>query len=168
MTPITTPERTYCDSRVRSMAVGPSALRRQNQVAGLELRREDDLYVGKWLLKLGVLGKQNGGTPLLPVGTLAARKADGPIPPFELVVQQGFDKVSTLVAFGRVEGVCQQDYLDVGVKGPVYRLFLKLLLICLAECLTPPRKLHRRVVVHNVSQIVPLVAQVLPVLGPHW
>src|SRR5712691_8508188 len=138
MAPITTPERTYCDSRVRSMAVGPSALRRQNQVAGLEFRREDDLHVGKRLLRPGVLGKQNGRTPLLPVGTLAAREADGPVPPFELVVQEGFDEISALVALGCVEGVCQQDDLDVGVKGSIYRFLLKLLLICLAECLTSP------------------------------
>src|SRR4029453_2340137 len=168
MAPITTPERTYCDSRVRSMAVSPSALRRQHQVAGLELRREDDLHVGKRLLRFGVLGKQNGRTPLLPVGTLAARGADGPIPPFELVVQKGFDESSTLVALGRVEGVCQQDYLDVGVKGSVYRFLLKLFLICLTECLPPLSELHRRMVVHNVSQIVPFVAKVLPVLGSHW
>src|SRR5215813_4659929 len=119
MAPITTPERTYCDSRVRSMVVDPSALRRQNQVAGLEFRREDDLHLGKRLLRLGVLGKQNGRTPLLPVGTLAAREADGPIPPFERVVQKGFDESRALVAFGRVESVCQQDYLDICVKGPV-------------------------------------------------
>src|SRR5215475_8294139 len=106
MAPITTPERTYCDSSVRSMAVNPSALRRQNQVAGLEFWREDDLYVGKRLLRLGVLGKQNGRTPLLPVGTLAAREANGPVPPFERVVEQGFDKISALVALGRVESVC--------------------------------------------------------------
>src|SRR4029453_18280316 len=168
MAPITTPERTYCDSRVRSMAVSPSALRRQNQVAGLELRWEDNLHVGKRLLRPGVLDKQNGRTPLLPVGTLAAREADGPIPPFERVVQKGFDESSTLVALGRVEGVCQQDYLDIGVKSPVDRFLLKLFLISLAERLTPPSELHRRVVVHNVSQIVPLVTQVLPVLSPHW
>src|SRR5262249_17343929 len=106
MAPITTPERTYCASRVRSIAVGPSALRRQHQVAGLEFRREDDLHVGKRLLRTGVWGKQNGRTPLLPVGTLAAREADGPIPPFELVVEQGLDQVSALGALGRVEGVC--------------------------------------------------------------
>src|SRR5215471_1998385 len=104
MAPITTPERTYCVSRVRSIAVGPSAFWCQHQIAGLELRREDDLHVGKRLLRPGVLGKQDGGTPLLPVGTLAAREADGPIPPFELVVQQGFDEISTLVALGRIEG----------------------------------------------------------------
>src|SRR5215813_6614109 len=143
MAPITTPERTYCDSRVRSMVVGPSAPRRQNQVAGLELRREDDLHLGKWLLRLGVLGKQNGRTPLLPVGTLAAREADGPIPPFECVVQEGFDESRTLVALGRVEGVCQQDYLDISVEGSVYRFLLKLFLICLAECLSPSSELHR-------------------------
>src|SRR4029453_6109077 len=168
MAPITTPERTYCDSKVRSMAVGPSALRRQNQIAGLEFRREDDLHVGKRLLRLGVLGKQNGRTPLLPVRTFAAREADGPVPPFELVVQEGFDKSRALVALGRVECVCQQDYLDVGVKAPVDRFLLKMVLICLAECLTPISELHRRVVVHNVGQIVPFVAQVLPVLGPYW
>src|SRR4029450_4542597 len=121
MAPITTPERTYWDSRVRSLAVGPSALRRQNQVAGLELRREDDLHVGKRLLRLGVLGKQNGRTPLLPVGTLAARGAAGPLPPFERVGQKGFDESSTFVALGRVEGICQQDYLDIGVEGSVDR-----------------------------------------------
>src|SRR5262249_53008813 len=119
MAPITTPERTYCASRVRSMAMGPSALRRQHQVASLEFRREDDLHVGKRLLRLGVLGKQDGRTPLLPVGTLAAREADSPVPPFELVVQESFDESTTLVALGRIEGVCQQGYLDVGVKGPV-------------------------------------------------
>src|SRR5207244_11555760 len=129
MAPITTPERTYCASRVRSMAVGSSALRRQNQVAGLELRREDDLHVSKRLLRLGVLGKQDGRTPLLPVGALAAREADGPVPPLELVVQQGLDQVSPLVALGRVEGVCQQNYLGIGVKGSVDRVLLKLLLI---------------------------------------
>src|SRR5439155_12417321 len=134
MAPITTPERTYCASRVRSMAVGPSALRRQNQVASLEFRREDDLHVGKRLLRPGVLGKQHGRTPLLPVGTLAAREADGPVPSFELVVEQGLHQVSPLGALGRVEGVCQQNYLDVGVKGSVDRFLLKLLLICLAEC----------------------------------
>src|SRR5215510_14546391 len=106
MAPITTPERTYCASRVRSMAVGPSALRRQHQVAGLEFWREDDLHLGKRLLRLGVLGKQNGRTPLLPVGTLAAREAAGAVPPFELVVQEGFDERSALVALGRIEGVC--------------------------------------------------------------
>src|SRR5215510_11229575 len=106
MAPITTPERTYCDSKVRSMAVGPSALRRQHQVAGLEFWWEDDLHVGKRLLRLGVLGKQNGRTPLLPVRTLAAREANGPVPPFELVVEQGLDKISALVALGRIEGVC--------------------------------------------------------------
>src|SRR5438552_3553338 len=132
MAPITTPERTYCASRVRSMAVGSSALRCQHQVAGLELRREDDLHIGKRLLRLGVLGKQDGRTPLLPVGTLAVREADGPVPPFELVVQQGFDQVSTLVALGRVESVCQQDDLGIGIKGSVDRLLLKLILICLS------------------------------------
>src|SRR5262249_49020757 len=140
MAPITTPERTYCDSRVRSMAVGPSALRRQNQVAGLEFRREDDLYVGERLLRLGVLGKQDGRTPLLPVRPLAVREADSSVPPFELVVEQGLDKVSTLIAFGCVESICQQDYLDVSVKGSVDRFLLKLLLICLAERLTPRRE----------------------------
>src|SRR5215475_2139698 len=114
MAPITTPERTYCASRVRSMAVGPSALRRHNQVAGLELRREDDLHVGKRLLRPGVLGKQDGRTPLLPVGALAAREADGPVPPFERVVQQGFDESMALVALCRVESVCQQDHLGIG------------------------------------------------------
>src|ERR687887_832438 len=119
MAPITTPERTYCASRVRSMVVCPSALWRQHQVAGLELRREDDLHVGKRLLRLGVLRKQHGRTPLLPVGSLAVREADGPVPSFELVVQQGFDQVSPLGALGRGEGVCQQDDLGVGVKGSV-------------------------------------------------
>src|SRR6266705_462693 len=137
MTAMATTERTYCDSRVRSMAVGPSALWRHHQVAGLELRREDDLHVGKRLLRPGILGKQDGGTPLLPVGTFAAREADGPVPPFERVVQQGFDEVGTLVTLGRVEGVCEQDHLGIGIKGPVYRLFLELLLICLTECLAP-------------------------------
>src|SRR6266540_3702185 len=168
MTPMTTPERTYCDSKVRSMAVGPSALWRHHQVAGLELRREDDLHVGKRLLRLGVLGKQDGGTPLLPVGTLAAREADGPVPPFERVGQQGFDEVCALGALGRVEGVCEQDHLGISIKGPVYRFFLELLLIRLTERLAPSSELHSRVVVHNVSQIVPLVTKVLPVLGPHW
>src|SRR5919109_4014714 len=106
MAPITTPESTYCASRVRSMAVSPSALWRQHQVASLELRREDDLHVGKWLLRPGVLGKQHGRTPLLPVGTLAAREADGPVPSFELIVQEGLHESSTLVTLGRVEGVC--------------------------------------------------------------
>src|ERR1043166_8175129 len=168
MAPITTPEKPHCDSRVRSMAVGSSALRRQDQVAGLEFRREDDLYVGKRLLRFGVLSKQDGRTPLLPVGPLAACEANGPVPPFELVVQQALDQVSTLGALDCVEGVCQQDDLDVGVKGTVDRLLLKLLLICLTEGLTSRRKLHGRVIVHNVSQIASLVAQVLPVLGSYW
>src|ERR687885_355677 len=112
MAPITTPERTYCASKVRSMAAEPSALRRQHQVTGLELRREDDLHIGKRLLRPGVLSKQDGRTPLLPVGALAAREADARVPPFERVAEQGLDQVSTLVALGRVESVCQQDYLD--------------------------------------------------------
>src|SRR5262249_61333086 len=48
------------------------------------------------------------------------------------------------------------------------RLLLKLLLVRLSEPYAPCGELHSRVVVHNVSKIVSLVAQVLPVLGPHW
>src|SRR5215470_18025504 len=103
MTPMTTPERTYCASRVRSIAAGLSVLGRQHQIAGLEFRWKNDLHVGKWLLRPGVLRKQDGRAPLLPVGTLAMGEADGAVPALELVIQQGLYQVRALVALGGVQ-----------------------------------------------------------------
>src|SRR5262249_8362942 len=167
MTPMTTPERTYCTSRVGSMAAGLSVLGRQHQITGLEFRWENDLHVGKWLLRLGVLRKQDGGAPLLPVGTFATREVDGAVPPLELVTQHALYQVRVLVALGRVQGVGQQDYLSIAIKGPVHWLLLELLLIRLAECFATPGEFHGGMVVHNVGQIVPLVGEVLPVLCSH-
>src|SRR5215831_17710674 len=167
MTPMTTPERTYCASRVRSMAAGLSVLGRQHQITGLEFWWENDLHVGKWLLWPGVLRKQDGRAPLLPVGTFATREANGPVPPLELVTQQGLYQVRALIALGRVQGVSQQDHLGITIKGPVDWLLLELLLIHLAERFATRGELHGGMVVHNVGQIVPLVGEVLPVLCPH-
>src|SRR5262249_41918371 len=105
MTPMTTPERTYCTSRVRSIAASLSVLGCQHQITGLEFRWENDLHVGKWLLRPGVLRKQDGRAPLLPVGTVATCEVDGAVPALELVTQQGFYQVRALVALGRVQGV---------------------------------------------------------------
>src|SRR5262245_14561295 len=103
MTPITTPERTYCERRTASTA-RRSALR-GHPVAGLELRRIDDLHVVEGHLGLRVLGHQHGRRPLLPVRALAPRERDGPVPALELVVEQGLDDVLALVALRRVDGV---------------------------------------------------------------
>src|SRR6266487_1249787 len=88
MTPMTSPDRTYCDRIKASMrsvrrlprSGGSSALRRQHEVAGLELRWIDDLGLGEGLLGLRVLEEEHGRRPLLPVRALAAREGDRPVP----------------------------------------------------------------------------------------
>src|SRR5713226_2552968 len=102
MTPMTSPDRTYCDRRKASMrpvrrlplsGSGPSALRRLHEVAGLELRRIDDRGLGERLLGLRVLQEEHGRRPLLPVGALSARESDRPVPADELVREERFDDV---------------------------------------------------------------------------
>src|SRR5262245_32800941 len=88
MTPMTMPDSTYCERRVRSIAwapgraagpSGPGPARygsaRHHEVAGLELGRVDDLGLGEGHLGLGVLQHQHRRGPLLPVGPLAAGEA---------------------------------------------------------------------------------------------
>src|SRR5438093_13293823 len=70
---MTIPERRYWEKRYASTA---SALRRHQEVAGLELGREDDLRLAEGHLGLRVLEEQHGRRPLLPVRTLAVREAD--------------------------------------------------------------------------------------------
>src|SRR5262245_54430710 len=160
MMPMTTPDSTYCDNRVRSMATDTSTLWCHNELPRLELRWEDNFHLGKRLLGLGVLGEQHWRTPLLPVGILATRKADSTIPALEFVGQQGLDQVGAFVTVGGVESVCQQDHLGVAIEGAIDRLLLELLQILLPERLAPLGELHGRVVVHNEGEIIPLVAEV--------
>src|SRR5713226_10352500 len=109
MTPMTSPDRTYCDRMKASMrpvrrlpllGSGSSALRRLHEVARLQLRRIDDLGLGECLLGLGVLQEEHGRRPLLPVGALSARERDRPVPARELVAEERFDDVLRLVALG--------------------------------------------------------------------
>src|SRR2546422_11523340 len=113
MTPMTSPDRTYCDRIKASMRPGRrrprpggarSALRRLHEIAGLELRRIDDLGLGKRLLGLRVLQEEHRRRPLLPVGALAAREGDRPVPADELVREKRLDDVLRLVGLTGVHG----------------------------------------------------------------
>src|SRR5216684_2083051 len=106
MTPMTTPERTYCESRNASNGrAASSALRCRHPVSRLELRRIDDLHVRERLLGLRVLGHQHRGRPLLPVRALAAREADRAVPALELPGQERLDQLVAVVAPGGVQRV---------------------------------------------------------------
>src|SRR5258708_20171762 len=98
MTPMTTPERTYCESRNASNGrPASSALRCRHPVSRLELRRIDDLHVRERLLGLRVLGHEHRGRPLLPVRALAAREADRAVPALELPGQEPLDHLLPVV-----------------------------------------------------------------------
>src|SRR5260370_30243825 len=85
MTPMTTRERTDCESRNASNGrPASSALRCRHPVSRLELRRIDDLHVRERLLGLRVLGHQHRRRTLLPVRALAEREADPAVPPPDL------------------------------------------------------------------------------------
>src|SRR5882762_8167089 len=97
---MTRPDRTYCDrmyasiapvSRPRPRPVPSlrSALGRHHQVAGLEVRRVDDLGLGEGLPLLRVLQEEHRRRPLLPVGTLAPRERDRAVPADELGAEEG-------------------------------------------------------------------------------
>src|SRR2546425_3367421 len=81
---MTIPERRYWEKRYASTA---SALRRHQEVARLELGREDDLRLAEGHLGLRVLEEQHGRRPLLPVRALPVREADRPVPPLERVAR---------------------------------------------------------------------------------
>src|SRR6266700_7441502 len=157
MTPMTSPDTTYCDRIKASMrsvrrlprSGGSSALRRQHEVAGLELRWIDDLGLGEGLLGLRVLEEEHGRRPLLPVRALAARESDRPVPADELVREERLDDVLRLVGLAGVHGVGEQHHLRIGVEAPVDRLLLELLEVTGAEGLPARRQLHGRVVVDD-------------------
>src|SRR5207245_11034333 len=99
---MTIPERWYWEQRYASNA---SALRRHQQVAGLELGREDDLRLAEGHLGLRVLEEQHGRRPLLPVRALPVREADRPVPALERVAQERLDEGVARVCFCRVARV---------------------------------------------------------------
>src|SRR2546426_12013363 len=108
---MTIPERRYWEKRYASTA---SALRRHQQVAGLELGREDDLRLAEGHLGLRVLQEQHGRRPLLPVRALPVREADRPAPAVERVAQEGLDEGVARVAPCVVERVGDGRHLRVG------------------------------------------------------
>src|SRR2546422_9072054 len=160
---MTIPERRYWEKRYASTA---SALRRHQEVAGLELGREDDLRLAEGHLGPRVLEEQHGRRPLLPVRALPAREADRPVPPLERVAEERLDEGFARGARGVVERVGDERHLGVGVERPVDRVLLELLAVLRAERLAARGQLHRRVVVHDEGEVGALVAQVLPELGP--
>src|SRR5262249_29377458 len=127
---MTRPDRTYWDRRYAStpsaqptppsaLDTRRSALGRQHQVAGLELRRIDDLGFGEGLLLLGVLQEEHGRRPLLPVRALAARERDRAVPAGEFRAEESLDDIVGLVALGGVHGIRQQHHLGVRVEAAV-------------------------------------------------
>src|SRR5438093_6876526 len=124
---MTTPASTYWDARIRSMEGGrgrvpPRSALGGRPVAGLQLGRIHDLHVVEGHLRLRVLRNEHRRRPLLPVGPLAAREADGPVPALELVVEQRLDDLLALVALGRVDRVGEERHLRVAIEGAVDRL----------------------------------------------
>src|SRR5436309_14619146 len=105
---MTIPERRYWEKRYASTA---SALRRHQQVAGLELGREDDLRLAEGHLGLRVLEEQHGRRRLLPVRTLPVREADRAVPAVERVALGRLDEGLARVALGVVERVGDERYL---------------------------------------------------------
>src|SRR6267143_2850691 len=113
---MTRPDKTYWDRRYASTAPlsrprprpsSPrrSALGRHHQVAGLELRRVDDLGLGEGLSLLRVLQEEHRRRPLLPVGALAPCERDRAVPADELGAEEGLDDVVGLVALRGIDGV---------------------------------------------------------------
>src|SRR6266511_2233792 len=147
MSPMTRPDKTYWDSSYASTSPWRSALGRHHQIAGLELRRVDDLGLGEGLLRLGVLQEEHRRRPLLPVGTVAPREGDGAVPNGELGAEEGLHDVVGLVALRGVHRVGEQHHLGGGVEAAVDWLLLELLEVARPEGLAPWRQLHGRVVV---------------------
>src|SRR5262245_66203574 len=124
MTPMTSPAKTYWETRSRSNDGSASALGCGHPVARLELGRIDDLHVRERHLGLRVLNDQHRRRPLLPVRPLAAGKADRAVPALELAGQERLDQVLRLVALGGVEGVGQEHGLGVAVPRRVDRMLI--------------------------------------------
>src|SRR5437867_4628774 len=123
---MTIPERRYWEKRYASTA---SALRRHQEVAGLELGREDDLRLAEGHLGLRVLQEQHGRRPLLPVWALPMGEADRPVPALERVAQERLDEGFARVALGVVERVGDERTLRVGVVRRLARVHIVLLAI---------------------------------------
>src|ERR1700682_5879852 len=99
---MTRPDKTYCDrmyasiapvSRPRLPPSSPrrSALGRHHQVAGLEVRRVDDLCLREGLLLLRVLQEEHRRRPLLAVGAFAPRERNRAVPADELGAEESLD-----------------------------------------------------------------------------
>src|SRR5947209_18323022 len=101
---MTIPERRYWEKRYASTA---SALRRHQEVAGLELGREDDLRLAEGHLGLRVPEEQHGRRPLLPVRALPLREADRPVPPLERVAEERLDERFARVALDPLQRGCE-------------------------------------------------------------
>src|SRR5438876_9722357 len=149
---MTRPDKTYWDRRYASTAPlsrprprpsspGRSALGGHHQVAGLELRRVDDLGLGEGLVLPGVLQEEHGRGPLLPVRAFAPRECDRAVPADELGAEEGFHDVVGLVALRRVDGVRQQHHLGIRVEAAIHGLLLELLEVARPEGLAPRRQL---------------------------
>src|SRR5262249_9132707 len=141
MTPMTTPDSTYWESRSRSNDGSASALGRGHPVARLELGRIDDLHVRERHLGLRVLDHQHRRRPLLPVRALAAGEGYRAVPALELAGQERLHQVFGLVALGGIESVGQEHDLRVAVQRAVDRIFLELGHVLFAEGLAARREL---------------------------
>src|SRR5215467_12389833 len=150
---MTRPDKMYCDRmygsipplsrpRPRPSPPRPSALGRHREIAGLEVRRVDDLRFGEGLVLLGVLQEEHGRRPLLPVRALAPRERDRAVPAGVLVAEQGLVDIVGLVALGGIDGVGKQHYLRVRVDEAIIGLLLDVLEIARPEGLAPRRQFH--------------------------